>query len=71
MATNNKGETMRKALILFTFLLMTACANKQVLIGKKCMEEADGEFVKTTKSYVWIVDKSHDWSDDINKENCQ
>ena len=71
MATNNKGETMRKALILFIFLLMTACANKQVLIGKKCMEEADGEFVKTTKSYVWIVDKSHDWSNDINKENCQ
>ena len=61
---------MRKALILFTFLMMTACANKQVLVGKKCMQEKDGEFIKTTKSYIWIVDKFYNWSDDINKSNC-
>ena len=61
---------MRKALILFTFLMMTACANKQVLVCKKCMQENDGEFIKTTKSYIWFVDKSQDWSDDINKSNC-
>ena len=61
---------MRKALILFTFLMMTACANKQVLVGKKCMQENDGEFIKTTKSYIWFVDKSQDWSNDINKSNC-
>ena len=51
---------MRKALILFTFLMLTACANKQVLVGKKCMQENDGEFIKTTKSYIWFVDKTQD-----------
>jgi len=50
--------------------MMTACANKQVLVGKKCMQESDGEFIKTTKSYIWFVDKTHDWSDDISKSNC-
>ena len=61
---------MRKALILFSFLMMTACANKQVLVGEKCMQENDGEFIKTTKSYIWFVDKTHDWSNDISKSNC-
>ena len=61
---------MRKALILLTFLLMTACANKEVLVGKKCMQETNGDMIKTTKSWIWIVDKSHDWSEDINKSNC-
>tara|TARA_R100000231_G_scaffold123837_1_gene94052 strand:+ start:254 stop:406 length:153 start_codon:yes stop_codon:yes gene_type:complete len=49
---------------------MTACANKQVLVGKKCMQESAGGNIITTKSYVWIVDKSQDWTDDINKSNC-
>ena len=66
----NKGENMRKALILFTFLMMTDCANKQVLVGKKCMQENDGDFIKTTKSYIWFVDKTQDWLNDINKLNC-
>jgi len=61
---------MRIALISLTFLLMTACANKQVLVGKKCMQESAGGNIITTKSYVWIVDKSQDWTDDINKSNC-
>ena len=61
---------MRIALISLTFLLMTACANKQVLVGKKCMKDTEDGFITTTKSYVWIVDKSQDWTDDINKSNC-
>ena len=61
---------MRIALILFIFLTMTACANKQVLVGKKCMQETAGASITTTKSYIWNVDKSQDWSDDINKSNC-
>ena len=61
---------VRKVLILLLFLMATACANKQVLVGKKCMQENDGDFIKTTKSYIWFVDKSHDWSDDISKSNC-
>ena len=62
---------MRKSLILLTFLLLVACANKQVMVGKKCMKQTENGFIKTTKSYVWIVDKTRDWSDDINKSNCK
>jgi len=61
---------MRKALILFTFLMMTACANKQVLVGKKCMQDIETGYVTTTKSYIWILDKSKNWSEVLNKENC-
>ena len=61
---------MRKALILLLFLTMTACANIQVLVGKKCMKDTEDGFITTTKSYVWIVDKSKNWSNDISKSNC-
>tara|TARA_R100001510_G_C7484554_1_gene95063 strand:+ start:377 stop:529 length:153 start_codon:yes stop_codon:yes gene_type:complete len=49
---------------------MTACANKQVLVGKKCMQDIETGYITTTKSYIWILDKSKNWSEVLNKENC-
>jgi len=62
---------MKKALILLTFLTLVACSNKQVMLGKKCLKEANGNETITTKSYVWFVNKDHDWSSDLTKGNCK
>tara|TARA_R100000781_G_C4000213_1_gene100013 strand:- start:182 stop:361 length:180 start_codon:yes stop_codon:yes gene_type:complete len=54
--------------------LLSACASKQVLVGKKCFLDDDlmGQVdVKTIKkSYIWFVEKDVNWSDQLNKENC-
>ena len=61
---------MKKALILLTFLTLVACANKQVMVGKKCLKEVNDNETITTKSYIWFVNKDHDWSSDLSKSNC-
>jgi len=63
---------MKKMLILLCFLTLTlsACSNKKMMLGKKCMQETENNIIKTTKSYVWFVSKDMDWSNDINKANC-
>ena len=53
------------------FLTLVACSNKQVMLGKKCLKEVDGTETITTKSYVWFVNKDHDWSSDLTKANCK
>lgn len=63
------------SIILLTMLLfLSACASKQVLVGKRCMindEMAGYENTKTiTKSYIWLVDKETIWSKELTKENC-
>ena len=62
---------MKKALILLTFLTLVACSNKQVMLGKKCLKEIKDNETITTKSYVWLVNKDHDWSSDLTKSNCK
>ncbi len=62
---------MKKALILLTFLTLVACSNKQVMLGKKCLKEIKDSETITTKSYVWFVNKNHDWSSDLTKANCK
>ena len=62
---------MKKALILLTFLTLVACSNKQVMLGKKCLKEVKDNEIITTKSYVWFVNKDHDWSSDLTKGNCK
>ena len=62
---------MKKALILLTFLTLVACANKQVMFGKKCLKEVNGTETITTKSYIRSVNKDHDWSSDLTKGNCK
>ena len=41
------------------------------MLGKKCLKEVDGNKTITTKSYVWVVNKDNDWSNDLNKINCK
>ena len=53
------------------FLTLVACSNKQVMLGKKCLKEVDGNETITTKSYIWFVNKDHDWSSDLTKGNCK
>ena len=62
---------MKKALILLTFLTLVACSNKQVMLGKKCLKEIKDNETITTKSYIWFVNKDHDWSSDLTKSNCK
>ena len=62
---------MKKPLILLTFLTLVACSNKQVMLGKKCLKEIKDNETITTKSYVWFVNKDHDWSSDLTKGNCK
>ena len=62
---------IKKPLILLAFLTLVACSNKQVMLGKKCLKEVDGTETITTKSYIWFVNKDHDWSSDLNKGNCK
>ena len=62
---------MKKALILLTFLTLVACSNKQVMLGKKSLKEIKDNETITTKSYVWFVNKDHDWSSDLTKGNCK
>ncbi len=61
---------MKKTLILLTFLTFVACSNKQVMVGKKCLKEVNDNETITTKSYIWFVNKDHDWSSDLSKSNC-
>ena len=53
------------------FLTLVACSNKQVMLGKKCLKEVNGNETITTKSYIWFVNKDHDWSSDLTKSNCK
>ena len=62
---------MKKPLILLAFLALVACSNKQVMLGKKCLKEVNGNETITTKSYIWFVNKDHDWSSDLTKSNCK
>ena len=62
---------MKKALILLALLTLVACSNKQVMLGKKCLKEVKDNEIITTKSYVWFVNKDHDWSSDLTKGNCK
>tara|TARA_R100000655_G_scaffold106843_1_gene156525 strand:- start:3043 stop:3273 length:231 start_codon:yes stop_codon:yes gene_type:complete len=61
-------------LIILLGLTLTACANKKVLVGKKCTIDDDvAGYTNTktvTKSWIWFVETDTDWSDQINKENC-
>lgn len=62
---------MKKVLIFLTFLTLVACSNKQIMLGKKCLNEVNGNEMITTKSYVWFVNKDYDWSNELNKSNCK
>ena len=56
-----------KTVDFIDFLTLVACSNKQVMLGKKCLKEVNGNETITTKSYIWFVNKDHDWSSDLTK----
>tara|TARA_B100001939_G_scaffold278869_1_gene247412 strand:- start:763 stop:957 length:195 start_codon:yes stop_codon:yes gene_type:complete len=58
-------------LCISAIFLLVGCANKQVLVGKKCFVDQDENVVTTTKSYIWIVDKNKTWKKQLTKENCE
>jgi len=58
------------AISLSLIFLLVGCANKQILVGKKCFIDQEQNITTTTKSYVWFVDKNKDWSEELTKENC-
>ena len=57
-------------LCLSVIFLLVGCANKQVLVGKKCFIDKENNTTTITKSYIWKVEKNSDWQNVINKENC-
>ena len=50
--------------------LVASCANKQVLVGKRCLQDNKQSTQTITKSYIWFVDKDNDWSKVLKEENC-
>tara|TARA_B100000315_G_scaffold71137_1_gene64839 strand:+ start:329 stop:490 length:162 start_codon:yes stop_codon:yes gene_type:complete len=50
--------------------LVIGCTNKQVLVGKKCLQDNEPGTQTITKSYIWFVDKDNDWSEVLKEENC-
>ena len=66
------NKNMSKIILcISTIFLLVGCANKQVLVGKKCFVDQDENVVTTTKSYIWIVDKNKTWKKQLTKENCE
>ena len=50
--------------------LVISCANKEVLVGKRCLQDNEPGTQTITKSYIWFVDKDNDWSEVLKEENC-
>jgi len=67
----NKNMIKLMILSISTLFLLVGCANKQVLVGKKCFVDQDENMITTTKSYIWIVDKDKGWTKQLTKENCE
>ena len=66
------NKNMSKIILcISSIFLLVGCANKQVLVGKKCFVDQDENVVTTTKSYIWIVDKDKTWKKQLTKENCE
>ena len=61
-----------KTIIIYISLmfLVVSCANKEVLVGKRCLQDNEPGIQTITKSYVWFVDKDNDWSETLKEENC-
>ena len=65
------NENMSKIILcLSVIFLLVGCANKQVLVGKKCFIDKENNTTTITKSYIWFVDKDKVWTNQLKKENC-
>ena len=63
---------MKKIIIILSTLLLTACSNHMVKVGKRCtpLTDSDGTY---EKSFVWLVNKDNlrSFDEKINKMNCE
>ena len=61
---------MKKIILIFSALLLTACSNHMVKVGKRCTPlDSDHRY---EKSFVWLVNKANleSFDEKINKLNC-
>jgi len=61
---------MEKIIIILSTLLLTACSNHMVKVGKRCTSlDIDNTY---EKSFVWLVNRANlkSFDEKINKLNC-
>ena len=62
---------MKKITLILSALLLTACSNHMVKVGKRCTPlDSDNTY---EKSFVWLVNKDNlrSFDEKINKMNCE
>ena len=62
---------MKKITLILSTLLLTACSNHMVKVGKRCTPlDSDNTY---EKSFVWLVNKDNlrSFDEKINKMNCE
>ena len=62
---------MKKIILILSALLLTACSNHIVKMGKRCTHLGSNNTYE--KSFVWLVNKSNleSFDEKINKLNCE
>jgi hypothetical protein len=46
---------MKTLTLLVTFIFLVGCANKKIVLGKRCFEKTTGMY---SWSFVWVADKN-------------
>ena len=61
---------MKKIILILSVLLLTACSNHMVKVGKRCTPLGIDKTYE--KSFVWLVNKTNieSFDEKINKLNC-
>ena len=62
---------MKKITLILSALLLTACSNHMVKVGKRCTPLGSDNTYE--KSFVWFVNKDNlrSFDEKINKINCE
>ena len=62
---------MKKIILILSALLLTACSNHMVKVGKRCTPLGNDNTYE--KSFVWLVNKDNlrSFDEKINKMNCE
>ena len=62
---------MKKITLILSTLLLTACSNHMVKVGKRCTPLGSDNTYE--KSFVWLVNKDNlrSFDEKINKMNCE
>ena len=61
---------MKKIILILSTLLLTACSNHVVKMGKRCTPLGSNNTYE--KSFVWLINKTYleSFDEKINKLNC-